>query len=278
MNATFQSAMQFWVFKLMLTGTKPSLCCGAAKRLFVRAVAILLPLCTGFAAAAQERLSYPYLDGSEAAFPNHRGIAERAARGYALVTVLARPDPVTREGGGEIHTASGIVLDREGYILTAAHIARGPQFDIRVRLASGRTLPGAVVRVSPKQELALVKTGALPETEPLVIADSGLLREGDPALALGSPRRAWGVVSIGRIRSPNIGERLDYGSWGFNNAIEIGLEVETGHSGGPLVNAKGELIGMIAGYVLGDTTKPTYRSPRIAYAVPSNDIRKWLGR
>jgi hypothetical protein len=43
------------------------------------------------------------------------------------------------------------------------------------------------------------------------------------------------------------------------------------------VNAKGELIGMVAGYELGDTTKPQYRSPRIAYVVPANDIKKWLG-
>ena len=76
---------------------------------------------------------------------------------------------------------------------------------------------------------------------------------------------------------PNIGERLDYGTWGFDNAVEIGFEVETGHSGGPVVNAKGELIGMVAGYELGDTTKPVYRSPRIAYVVPSNDIKQWLG-
>lgn len=85
------------------------------------------------------------------------------------------------------------------------------------------------------------------------------------------------MVSVGRIRVPNIGEWLDDGNWCFDNAIEIAREVESGHSGGPVVNARGELIGMVAGYELGDTTKPEYRSPRITYIVPSNDIRKWLG-
>jgi len=228
-------------------------------------------------AAAQSPLSYPYLDGSEAAFPAYRAVAERTARGYVMVTLMSRPDPVSRDGGGELHTGSGIVLSRDGYILTAAHIARGSEFTARVRLADGRTIPGEIVKVSAKEELALIKTAPLPDAVPAAFGDSRALKKGDPALAVGSPRRLWGVVSIGRIRVPNIGERLDYGNWGFDNAIEIGLEVESGHSGGPVVNAKGELIGMVAGYELGDTTKPEYRSPRITYVVPSNDIRKWLG-
>ena len=176
-----------------------------------------------------------------------------------------------------IDTGSGIVLSRDGYILTAAHIARGSSFTARVRLQDGRTIPGEIVKVSAKEELALIKTAPLPDAVPIPFADSRALKKGDAALAIGSPRRLWGVVSVGRIRVPNIGERLDYGTWGFDNAIEIGLEVESGHSGGPVVNARGELIGMVAGYELGDTTKPQYRSPRITYVVPSNDIRKWLG-
>ncbi len=249
-----------------------------AERALVGIVAGFLALAIAAGqAGAQGALSYPYLDGSEAGFPAFRRVAERAARGYVMVTLLARPDPVTREGGGELHTGSGIILNRDGYILTAAHIARGPEFAVRIRLADGRTLPAEVVKVSPKQELAVLRTAPLPDAEPLAFADTRQLRRGDPALALGSPRRVWGVVSVGRVRVPNIGERLDYGNWGFDNAIEIGMEVESGHSGGPVVNARGELIGMVAGYELGDTTKPQYRSPRITYVVPANDIRKWLG-
>lgn len=250
---------------------------GAAKVLLGVVASILALAGAAGGARAQAALSYPYLDGTEAGFPAYRRIAERAARGYVMVTLLAKPDPLTREGGGELHTGSGIVLNRDGYILTAAHIARGPEFAVRVRLADGRSLPAEVVKVSAKQELAVLRTAPLPDAEPIAFADSRHVRRGDPALALGSPRRVWGVVSVGRVRVPNIGERLDYGAWGFDNAIELGMEVESGHSGGPVVNAKGELIGMVAGYELGDTTKPQYRSPRIAYVVPANDIRKWLG-
>jgi S1-C subfamily serine protease len=256
-------------------------CCNAARRRLGVVAGVLAIIGEGLAmgprAAAQEPLSYPYLDGSEASFPGFRAVAGRAARGYVMVTLLAKPDPISREGGGELHTGSGIILNRDGYILTAAHIARGPEFAARVKLWDGRALPAEVVKVSAKMELAIVKTAPLPDAEPLAFFDSRALRKGDPVLALGSPRRVWGVVSVGRVRVPNIGERLDYGNWGFDNAIEIGMEVESGHSGGPVVNARGELVGMVAGYELGDTTKPQYRSPRITYAVPSNDIKKWLG-
>jgi S1-C subfamily serine protease len=263
--------------KPMFSSDKFNLCRSAAKGLAAVAAALAaLGLATPVA-GAEGTLSYPYLDGSEAAFPSYRAVAERAAKGYVMVTLLARPDPVTRDGGGEIQTGSGIILNRDGYILTAAHIARGPQFALRVQLGDGRRLPAEVVKVSPKQELAIIKTAPLPEAVPLAFADSARVRRGEPALAVGSPRRMWGVVTVGRVRTPNIGERLDYGSWGFDNGMELSLEVESGHSGGPVVNGRGELIGMVAGYELGDTTKPQYRSPRIAYVVPVNDIRKWLG-
>jgi putative serine protease PepD len=234
----------------------------------------LAPSATG----AQSALHYPYLDAANGTFANFREAAERAAAGYVMVTLIARPDPVNREGGGPLHTGSGIILDREGHILTAAHIARGKQFDVEIRLRTGRVLRGEVLRVSPKDELALLKTQPLSEAEPIVWGNSAGLKRGEPALALGSPKRNWGTVSLGRIKTPNIGERLDYGNWGFDNAIEIDMEVESGHSGGPVIDAKGRLIGMVAGYELGDTGKAQYRSPRIAYVVPVNDIRKWLGR
>src|SRR5262249_41395316 len=214
-----------WQPNLMSLNEKFNLCCTAACGL--RGVVAVVLGVAGAApgAAAESALSYPYLDGSERAFPAYRAAAERAARGYVMVTLLARPDPISREGGGELHTGSGIVLSRDGFILTAAHIARGPEFDVRVRLADGRTLPAQVVKISAKQELAILKTAPLPDAEPLAFADSHGVKQGDPALALGSPRRVFGVVSVGRVRAPNIGERLEYGNWGFDNAIEIAMEV-----------------------------------------------------
>ena len=169
------------------------------------------------------------------------------------------------------------MIDAErGYVITAAHIARGRNFVARVKGWDGREYQARIVKVLPKQELALLKTAPISGARSVKLANSTTLKKGDFALAIGTPKRRMGVASLGRIRLPNIGERLDYGAWGFDNGIEISMEVETGHSGGPVFNANGELIGIVAGYELGDTSKTPYVSPRITYVVPSNAIATFL--
>lgn len=234
---------------------------------------------TGFAAAQQRAaLSFPYLDGSEAALPRYRDIAEAAAESYVMVTLLARGDSFLGQPSGPIHTGSGFFVDTQGHIVSAAHIVRGPQFDIRVTLRDGRRLQARVVRVSPKEELALIKVDPPAGIVPLPLGRSGALKIGEAALAIGSPGTRWGVVSVGTVKLPRIPERLDYGQWGFANGIEFAMKVEIGHSGGPVVNARGEAIAMIAGFELGDGRTPGAAPPKIAYAVPIDDIKKWLGR
>src|SRR5262245_47030776 len=117
-----------WQAKLMSLNEKFGHCRSAARRRLGVVAGLLALIGASAGASAQTALSYPYLDGSESAFPAYRAVAARASRAYVMVTLLARPDPVSREGGGELHTGSGIVLNRDGYILTAAHIARGPEF------------------------------------------------------------------------------------------------------------------------------------------------------
>ena len=113
---------------------------------------------------------------------------------------------------------------------------------------------------------------------PVRLAAAGQLKKGDFVLAIGSPRSLSGVVSLGRVRFPDIRERLNYGAYGFDNAIELSMKVESGHSGGPMFNARGEMVGMVAGYELGDPSKTPYVEPRIVYAVPSATVAKFLAR
>jgi putative serine protease PepD len=247
------------------------------KRLSILLAAALLPVFGAPVAAQQTRPpTFPYLDGSEAALPGYAPLADRVADSYVMVTLLARGDGSIGKPAGPIHTGSGFVVDTLGHIVSAAHIVRGPQFDILVTLRDGSRLPARVVRVSAKQELALVRIEPPPGLKPLPFGRSAGLRIGEPALAIGSPGPRWGVASVGTVRLPRIAERLDYGDWGFANGIELAMRVEIGHSGGPVVNARGEAIGMIAGFELGEGGgKP---APKIAYAVPIDDIRAWLGR
>ena len=224
-------------------------------------------------------IRYPYLESKEVeVFPQYKRVAARTSGSYVKLTLLSPGNASTGLRGGDLHTGSGVILDRRGHILTAAHIARGIGYRLRVELGNGRTVVARVIRISPRMELALLHAPGLSGVVPINYAPDQSLKKGDAVLAIGSPRRTWGVVTLGIVRSPNIGERLDYGPWGFANAIEVSMMVQSGHSGGPLVDASGRLVGMVASYELGDTTKWPYRSPRITYAVPVADIRRWLKR
>lgn len=233
--------------------------------------------CGSAPAAGQDSISFPYLRASDAAPPGYRSAARRLARAYVMVTLVARGDPVTGDGAGDLHTGSGIVVSRDGHILTAAHIARSRKFGIRLTFRNGRTARARVVAVDPRQEVALLKGPPLSRMAPLPLRAEAPPK-GAWLVAIGSPKKRWGVATLGRVRLPDIGERLQYGPWGFDHAIEVGMEVQSGHSGGPVVDMQGRLVGMVASYELGDTTKPVYVSPRITYVVPARTLAVFLAR
>lgn len=235
------------------------------------------PAPEAMADGARPALTFPYLTPEEAGHKGYRALAARVARSYVRVVIMNKGGGLYNEQRGVILTASGTIIDAaRGYVVTAAHIARGASFVAKLRSWDGREYDARVVKVVPKQELALLKSAPITGGLSVRFADSARLSKGDFALAIGTPHRRMGVATLGRIRLPNIGVRLDYGPWGFGNGIEISMEVENGHSGGPVFDAKGGLIGIVAGYELGDTTKTPYLSPRITYVVPSNGIAAFL--
>jgi S1-C subfamily serine protease len=246
-------------------------------------VAVLALLALAGCAAAPDApvrrpiiLSYPYLTPAEARIPGFRALAERVAPGYAEVTILAAGEVAPGERRGVIHVASGIVADADGHVLTAAHIARGTDHHARIRLVDGSVHDARIVHVAPMRELALLEMAPTPGLRPAVFGPDTPPARGDFVMAVGSPGGRAGVVSLGTVRVPDIEERLDYNAWGFDHAIELSMEVESGHSGGPVFDREGRVVGMIAGYELGDTTRTPYVSPRIAYAVPVADLRRYL--
>lgn len=229
------------------------------------------------AGSAQNTVSFPYVRASEPPPAGYRSVARKLSQSYVMVTMVARGDPVTGEGRGDMHTGSGVVVSQRGHVLTAAHIARNRKLGVRLTLPSGKTVSARVLAVDPRQEVALIKGPPLRGLAPLPIRTKAPPK-GTWLVGIGSPRKRWGVATLGRVRMSDIGERLQYGAWGFDHAIEVGMEVQSGHSGGPVADMQGRLIGMIASYELGDTTKSVYVSPRIAYVVPAKTIVDFLSK
>ena len=226
-------------------------------------------------------LSYPHQVETALLFDGYRALAGEAAASYARVVVLD-PDASAEDGRGAtrravVNAASGVIVHPAGYVVTAAHIALDPRFVAEVITFDGRTHPAEILRVDPARELALLRMAPFPGMRAAHLADSDGVREGDLVLAIGAPGNRPGVVSPGSVVQARRATRLEYNGYGYDDAIKLHIDVEPGNSGGPVVNRAGEVIGMVASFVLGDTSEKDYVSPRLAYAVPSNAIAAFLG-
>src|SRR5687767_9440272 len=189
-------------------------------------------------------------------------------------------EPDVPEGFGEREfdqsgTGSGVIMEVDGstaYILTNNHVA-GDAEEMIITLADGRQLKnGKVVGTDPKTDLAVVKV----EAERLIPAkwgDSSQVQKGDWIVAFGSPfgyvgSMTHGIVSaLNRQTSANGGRGI-LGQLGYENFIQVDAPINPGNSGGPLVNLKGEVVGI--------NTAIASRSggfQGIGFAIPSNQAK-----
>jgi serine protease Do len=172
-------------------------------------------------------------------------------------------------------TGSGVIMEVNGstaFILTNNHVAGGAE-EMIITLSDGRQIKnGKVVGTDVKTDLAVVKI----EAERLIPAkwgDSGTVQKGDWIVAFGSPfgyvgSMTHGIVSaLNRQTSANGGGGI-LGRMGYENFIQVDAPINPGNSGGPLVNLKGEVVGI--------NTAIASRSggfQGIGFAIPSNQAK-----
>jgi Do/DeqQ family serine protease len=141
--------------------------------------------------------------------------------------------PIQQKGIG-----SGVIVSRDGYILTNAHVVAGAQ-QLTVTLLDGRTFKGRVVGTDPASDLAVVKipASALPAAS---LGDSAALQPGDWAIAIGNPYGLNFTVTVGVISAT--GRTLPDGP--EETFIQTDAAINPGNSGGPLVDTAGRVIGI----------------------------------
>ncbi len=243
---------------------------------------LLVTLVAACATPSPQRvvLSYPYEIDERIAFDGYRRLAEEVAGVYVRVVTLDNTEQkVGREMGrasGVVNGASGAIVDKEGYIVTPAHIVISDRFNAQVTTIDGRVREATIMDVAPKKELALLKIEPFPGMQVPPLADVRELSSGQAVIGIGTPNNKKGVVTLGEIREPRRAKRIEYEQYGYDDAIELFLEVEPGHSGGPLFNTRGELVGIIASFGLGETRKVPYVSTKAAFAISSNEIVAYL--
>jgi putative serine protease PepD len=142
-------------------------------------------------------------------------------------------------GGGEA-AGSGFAIDRAGHILTNAHVIAGGG-SVSVVLQSGRRLPATVIGQDQGNDLAVLQIDAGSTPRPLPLGRSSAVAVGDPVLAVGSPLGLSGTVTAGIVSALDRQVRI---GGGRATALQTDAPINPGNSGGPLVNARGEAIGV----------------------------------
>lgn len=140
---------------------------------------------------------------------------------------------------------SGVVIDAEGYILTNKHVIQ-PRGDIQVEFSDGARHDARVINIDVANDVALLKIDA-PEplpTAPLGTSDDIMV--GETVIAIGNPLGNANTVTSGIVSSRFRDVRLPGGTRGerFRDFIQIDAPINPGNSGGPLLNIKGEVIGI----------------------------------
>ena len=150
-------------------------------------------------------------------------------------------------GGTATGIGSGIILTADGYTLTNRHVVEGSQ-SLTATLADGLEYPATVVTVSDTQDLALVKIDAT-GLSPATIGDSGAIEVGQTAIAIGSPLGTYtetvtkGIVSA-LDRTITVQDEQTGRPVTLKGLIQTDAAINQGNSGGPLLNAAGQVIGV----------------------------------
>ena len=180
-----------------------------------------------------------------------------------VVQITARTD-----GGSGQALGSGFVIDKAGHIVTNYHVIEGAS-EIDVSFSNRDTLDAELIGSDPSTDLALLKVdtdaGAL---TPLPIGDSDRVVVGDPVVAIGNPFGLERTVTAGIVSALQRAVTAPDGRT-IDHVIQTDAAVNSGNSGGPLLNARGEVVGVNSQI---STAQGSSGNVGIAFAVPSNTV------
>jgi 2-alkenal reductase len=147
---------------------------------------------------------------------------------------------MTNRGGG---TGSGFVIDSEGHIVTNNHVVEGAE-RIRVGFVDDTTSEAELVGTDPDSDLAVIKvTAPFDQLRPVALGDSSALQVGQRAIAVGNPFGFEQTMTTGIISALGRVVRQDSG-FSLPQLIQTDAAINPGSSGGPLLNSRGEVIGV----------------------------------
>lgn len=166
-------------------------------------------------------------------------------------------------------SGSGFIVEKDGYVVTAAHVALEKGNSVSARAANGRVYTGTVVDVVPANDIALIKLRGYSGLA-VTPARNACVESGNFVYSLGRPHDQGNTVRVGSVQSTSFGRPVSYGKFGYPDAMVLELGTEKGESGGPLFNQSGELVGMVVSSVRDSSNQ----SLNMAHAIPAPAIAR----
>ena len=170
--------------------------------------------------------------------------------------------PGRREEFHQPGLGSGVIIDKRGYVLTNNHVVRGAD-GVLLRLASKREYQGRIVGADVTTDLAVIQFEPDVPVAVATLGNSDALRVGEWAIAIGNPFGLDQTVTVGVISATG---RADVGIATYENFIQTDASINPGNSGGPLVNLRGEVIGI--------NTAIVATGQGIGFAIPANMVKR----
>ena len=190
-----------------------------------------------------------------------------------VVSVVDRGQPGVEAPGFVV--GSGFVVDLDGHVLTNHHVIENVR-DLGTVLSDGSAYRADLVGEDPVHDLALLKVEVLREQlHPLRLGDSSALRVGQRVIAVGSPYGLDRTLTTGVVSY--LGRRVEVsGALAVEDVIQTDAALNPGNSGGPLLDKKGEVIGVNTRAMLKNTGDHEQGSTGVGFAIPSSVVRRLL--
>jgi serine protease Do len=211
------------------------------------------------------RLNDEYANLTKAVVPSVVSIDTAGVRTERLLDLWGRSRIRRYPTQGQ---GSGVIVSEEGHVVTNHHVIAGQQ-QIRVTLHGGKTHPARLIGEDTLLDIAVIKIEGEGPFEPLKLGDSSEVQVGQLVFAIGNPFGLGETVTQGIVsakeRSLSDNQR---------DLFQTDAAINPGNSGGPLVNLRGEIIGINVAIFTPDRENPGFQG--VGFSIPANDVRDTL--